>query len=457
MKYIFPFILCAILVGVIFIFSSQDICKSNEYLVDYACVRHSECREGFYIRQPGTKNSDNLCEPITVCQSGYWAQTPATSTSDAQCVPHTMCSAGQYVAQEGTPTSDVVCANCPPNHWIEDNTLGIDACIPHMVCSENTWAFITGTSSSDTECTPHTESCPSGFFMETKGTSIADVNCRRHTTCPDGTWLRTPGTENMDNECVPLQECTEQNGFDPNYQCADNPIIDANGNRTNDRSCACMRKNSDTNTRGMWRPGNICNTTPCATHTACGPNRYLIREGDQTRDNFCEYLTSCGTNKLRQGDCNSSLSPHVINTNEFGDRLENNKCKCAPGLSRVGGVNTCESDSVDCHCDSCMNDMNLDNFGWVYDQSNDRYGCGYATDIVGQPITGFQNQRCIRAPTWNDSNQTGTLSTNWISSYGVSREQTNNFNQSFYASKMCLASDTNMLPENPGSSVDPCE
>lgn len=409
-----------LLVSVLIYTSTSDVCGPNEYLSDYTCVKHTTCPDAFYTKQAGTRTTDTTCVPITTCESGSWARTPATPSTDAVCVPHSTCNEGQYVKEHGTATTDTICEYCPRGHFIEDSTSGIEECIPHSVCLEGMWASMPGTSSNDTECSPHTQTCPPGEFMSSKGTSLADAKCTKYTICNNGTWLKERGTEFTDNQCDILQECTLANGFDPDHQCLDTPEYDADGNRLNNRSCACRRANPTRGERGFWRPGSTCNTTPCAEHSSCGDNRYLTQEGTQTTDNQCSFLSSCGLPKLDASDCNSD--PSSAPKSVFGDRLQDNKCRCKPGLKRARGENTCEFESVDCVCDPCMNDDSSDVFGWVYDSSNG-YGCGYVSESSSTSVI-----------------PDGTLSQHWMHTYNNSQ-----FHDAYFTGLGCASSPSNTV------------
>lgn len=372
--------------------SMQNICNPDEYFSNYECKKRTICPRGFYMKELGDFETDDICEPITVCQDGHWAHIPATLTSDSECTPHSTCATGQYVKDVGTKTSDTICQDCSgsSDHWISPNTdptKGSDECKPHTVCGAGKWAFIPGTLSSDTQCKPH-KTCTDDEFLVQAGNETTDTICQTKQICNDGsTYLKTQGTAFTDNECVPLQQCTEENGFDPNGQCDDYPIIDLKGNRTNDRKCRCKPPNENLGKRGFWRPnpnpnpGDECSTLPCQEHSACGNGQYLKEPGTEHKDNKCEFLSSCSNEydrRLEDTDCNLESAPHVKKKNAFGDREEDNKCRCAHGQVQRSGDNPCMLISeLSCECSPCFNDDNSPDFGWIYDHDKQQYGCGY--------------------------------------------------------------------------------
>ncbi|KAM4738102.1 tumor necrosis factor receptor superfamily member 14-like [Anableps anableps] len=64
--------------------------------------KHSVCKPGERIRQPGTSRNDTVCE---LCQQGSF------SPDGISCTLWTKCSESQTKVEEGTLTTDVVCSN----------------------------------------------------------------------------------------------------------------------------------------------------------------------------------------------------------------------------------------------------------------------------------------------------------------------------------------------------------
>ncbi|XP_074841734.1 tumor necrosis factor receptor superfamily member 11B isoform X2 [Carettochelys insculpta] len=87
--------------------STQNrICECNEgrYLEIEFCLRHTECPPGFGVVQPGTPESDTICQR---CPEGFFSD---ETSSKASCQKHTNCSAlGRKIELKGNAVRDNTC------------------------------------------------------------------------------------------------------------------------------------------------------------------------------------------------------------------------------------------------------------------------------------------------------------------------------------------------------------
>ncbi|XP_032633128.1 tumor necrosis factor receptor superfamily member 11B isoform X2 [Chelonoidis abingdonii] len=79
-------------------------CTEGRYLELEFCLRHTECPPGFGVVQPGSPESDTICQR---CPEGFFSN---ETSSKAACEKHTNCSAlGHKIALNGNAVRDNVC------------------------------------------------------------------------------------------------------------------------------------------------------------------------------------------------------------------------------------------------------------------------------------------------------------------------------------------------------------
>ncbi|NWQ76671.1 TR11B factor, partial [Columbina picui] len=79
-------------------------CVEGRYLELEFCLKHTECRPGFGVAQPGTPESDTVCKR---CPEGFFSN---ETSSKAACLKHTNCSAlGFKTALKGNAVRDNIC------------------------------------------------------------------------------------------------------------------------------------------------------------------------------------------------------------------------------------------------------------------------------------------------------------------------------------------------------------
>ncbi|NWR68413.1 TR11B factor, partial [Centropus unirufus] len=96
-------------------------CVEGRYLELEFCLKHTECPPGFGVAQPGTPESDTVCER---CPEGFFSN---ETSSKAACLKHTNCSAlGFKTVSKGNAVRDNVCeenTDMAPQKCVIDVTL----------------------------------------------------------------------------------------------------------------------------------------------------------------------------------------------------------------------------------------------------------------------------------------------------------------------------------------------
>ncbi|KAF3859910.1 hypothetical protein F7725_000165 [Dissostichus mawsoni] len=84
-------------------------CKDLDVTGCSAAQKHTPCRPGEKIKEPGTSREDAQCE---LCPSGLFSE------HGVNCTDWTACSVTQVKLKEGNESSDVVCGSSSRSHYI---------------------------------------------------------------------------------------------------------------------------------------------------------------------------------------------------------------------------------------------------------------------------------------------------------------------------------------------------
>jgi len=312
---------------------------------------------------------------------------------------------------------DVPNITCGTGEYKDNNR-----CRPVTTCDSSEYEVSAPSETSDRVCANIT-ACPPGHYISTPATSTSNNICSAYTRCHTDNYLVQAGTATTDNVCAPLYQCNNADRTVESSQCDNTPVMDASGNRTNNHTCKCRPEDLSATppTRGSYRAGQECQSGPCNEHTGCSSSEFLFIPGTSSTDNICYTLNDCSDDDVVSSDCNTSDKSHVNARNAFGDRLQDNKCKCIPGLLSSYGNSECHSSY--CVCDSCMIDddpqLNQYEFGYITvpGSEQDIKGCGYSNRHLEVETTPLPPGQPVLS-SWGEGAPDGiTLSDKWSSVY----------------------------------------
>ena len=226
------------------------------------CKEWTDCSPGQYIAEPGSAESDRLCDDcsgvvtyqpkanqmeclnVTRCEADEYELTPPAANRDRVCAPCTAassCNGNEYLA--GTcggndGVENTRCAACHPTcngctgpdatdcidcaaHLYEKNGICVDDCgdghfYDGQTCEKCDGSCFNcdGPDAKDcTECDSNKvifqdtdgnfclDQCPDGFFSD------SNKRCVRCTSCDAGTWASDECTPEKDTVCTPWSEC----------------------------------------------------------------------------------------------------------------------------------------------------------------------------------------------------------------------------------------------------------
>ncbi|KAM3617259.1 uncharacterized protein V6R79_004003 [Siganus canaliculatus] len=234
--------------------------------------KHSLCSAGERIKDPGTSQTDTVCEP---CPTGSF------STDGVKCTAWTVCSTEEVRTIEGSAASDVVCARAERNHYSICGSvillvLTVVLLVIKGITSRKTTAYFVAVmtvqvlccrpkeyKAGDGQCCPM---CDEGSVVKRDCTTLSGTGCKQ---CENGTYMNSPnGLKN----CWACTTCDKGQGLAVLKMCT----------TTSDTVCGALS-------------GYFCTSradeTGCSfaeKHSLCSAGQRIKDPGTSQTDTVCE-------------------------------------------------------------------------------------------------------------------------------------------------------------------------